>query len=83
MYKLLIAGLLLFASIAGQADEYTIDTKGTHAFIQFRIKHLGYSWLYGRFNTFEGKFDYSRTKPDAKSVSVTYSNKSSESKPVT
>jgi polyisoprenoid-binding protein YceI len=40
------------------AERYVIDTEGAHAFIQFRIKHLGYSWLYGRFNEFGGTFTY-------------------------
>ena len=41
-----------------QAADYDIDTKGAHAFIQFKIKHLGYSWLVGRFNKFNGQFSY-------------------------
>lgn len=52
------------------ADDYVIDTKGSHAFIQFRVKHLGYSWLYGRFNTFDGEFSYDPKKPEASSVEV-------------
>ncbi|WP_018693615.1 YceI family protein [Algicola sagamiensis] len=39
------------------ADKYVIDTKGAHASIQFKIKHLGYSWLTGRFNKFSGEFN--------------------------
>lgn len=53
-----------------QAADYVIDTKGAHAFIQFRIKHLGYSWLLGRFNDFDGKFSYDETKPAASRVEV-------------
>jgi len=52
------------------ADEYLIDTKGAHAFIQFRIKHLGYSWLLGRFNTFSGSFHYDEKNPAASTVNV-------------
>jgi len=52
------------------ADEYLIDTKGAHASIQFRIQHLGYSWLSGRFNTFKGSFNYDEKSPDAASVQV-------------
>lgn len=47
-------------------ERYLIDTEGAHAFIQFRIKHLGYSWLYGRFNEFGGTFTYD---PDDTSAS--------------
>ena len=67
MNKLLLntavsAALVLSAS-AVNAAEYVIDTKGAHAFVNFKIKHLGYSWLHGRFNTFDGEFNYDALKP--------------------
>ena len=52
------------------AEKYMIDTEGSHAFIQFRIQHLGYSWLSGRFNTFTGNFEYDEKNPDKASVQV-------------
>jgi len=52
------------------ADRYLIDTKGAHAFVQFRIKHLGYSWLYGRFNDFSGEFTYDEAAPNDSKVEV-------------
>lgn len=52
------------------AAKYVIDTEGSHAFIQFRIQHLGYSWLSGRFNTFSGSFEYDENNPDKASVQV-------------
>ncbi len=52
------------------ADDYVIDTRGAHAFIQFRIKHLGYSWLYGRFNEFEGEFTFDENRPSKNKVIV-------------
>ena len=52
------------------AEKYMIDTEGSHAFIQFRIQHLGYSWLSGRFNTFSGNFDYDEKNPNKASVQV-------------
>ncbi|MEY4588977.1 MAG: hypothetical protein RL497_1053 [Pseudomonadota bacterium] len=66
----LAAALTGVSSISAQAAEYLIDTKGAHAFIQFRVKHLGYSWLYGRFNEFGGTFSYDEAKPDASKISV-------------
>lgn len=65
---LLLAALLLPALAA--ADKYVIDTEGAHAFVQFRIKHLGYSWLYGRFNDFGGTFTYDEDDPNASQVEV-------------
>ena len=70
LIRTLCAGLLLMASGSIQAVEYLIDTKGAHAFIQFHIKHLGYSWLVGRFNTFSGSFEYDQRNPDAASITV-------------
>ena len=68
--SLLIAGLA-FGSTAAIADDYVIDTKGAHASIKFRVQHLGYSWLYGRFNEFSGKFSYDEKQPEKSSVEVT------------
>ncbi|MFT7432568.1 MAG: polyisoprenoid-binding protein YceI [Alphaproteobacteria bacterium] len=58
--KISLMALALMVSNAVYADEYKIDDKGAHASIEFRIKHLGYSWLTGRFNTFDGNFTYSK-----------------------
>ena len=65
------AGLLLLLAAAAHAVDYKIDTKGAHAFIQFHIKHLGYSWLVGRFNTFSGDFSYDERDPGSARVAVT------------
>ncbi len=68
------AAMILLASMVApglvQAEEYVIDTKGAHAFVQFRIKHLGYSWLLGRFNDFSGSFVFDEKTPDASKVNV-------------
>lgn len=52
------------------ASKYIIDTKGAHAFVQFRVKHLGVSWLYGRFTDFSGEFTYDAAKPEKSSIQV-------------
>ncbi len=68
----MIAALLTTLGLAlpASADDYVIDTAKAHAFIQFRIQHLGYSWLYGRFNTFDGNFSYDEKDPGAATVKV-------------
>ena len=74
MKKVIATSLLalgLLAGTAAHAEDYTIDTEGMHAFIQFRIKHLGYSWLYGRFDKFSGNFSYDEKKPEEAKVEVT------------
>jgi polyisoprenoid-binding protein YceI len=68
---LTLAAALAVPGIAAAApDKYVIDTKGAHAFIQFRIKHLGYSWLYGRFDDFSGTFTYDEEDPSVSKVQV-------------
>ena len=67
--SLLIAGSAFTSSVI-LADDYEIDTKGAHAFIQFRVQHLGYSWLYGRFNEFSGNFSYDEAAPEKAAVEV-------------
>ncbi|WP_246124931.1 YceI family protein [Exilibacterium tricleocarpae] len=64
-----LSGAVLL-SAGAQADNYVIDTKGMHAFVQFRVKHLGYSWLYGRFNKFSGDFRYDPKRPEASRISL-------------
>lgn len=59
-----------FMSLPALADTYVIDTKGAHASINFAIKHLGYSVLTGRFDTFSGEFTYDPAKPEASTVNV-------------
>lgn len=61
------------------AERYVIDTRGSHAFIQFRIPHLGFSWLYGRFNEFEGEFTFDPENANNSSVQVTVQTASIDS----
>jgi polyisoprenoid-binding protein YceI len=71
--KTLVALALGSALIGGQAlaADYAIDKKGQHAFVNFKISHLGYSWLYGTFKDFDGKFSFDAANPEASKVSVT------------
>ena len=62
MKKVLLASAVSMALVgAVNANEhsgtYAFDKKGAHQFITFKISHLGYSWLYGRFNDFDGEFE--------------------------
>jgi len=62
--------LIAASSLTATAADYVIDTKGMHAAINFRIQHLGYSWLYGQFRDFTGQFSFDENSPDAGSVTV-------------
>ena len=64
-----VIGLCLLVSPAIAAD-YVIDQKDAHASINFRIKHLGFSWLTGRFDSFTGTFSFDEAKPEASKVEI-------------
>ncbi len=72
LVALALATGLALNSLAAQAatEHYTIDTEGMHAFVTFKVKHLGYSWLEGHFNKFSGEFDYDETNPENNRVKV-------------
>jgi len=72
-FKTITAAAVLGAYILAapvQAAEYVIDSKSAHASVNFKIKHLGYSWLTGRFDKFNGTFSFDEKNPDASKVSV-------------
>jgi len=74
MLKKTLATLALGSALlsAGQAmaADYVIDKKGQHAFVNFKISHLGYSWLYGTFKDFDGSFSFDDARPEASKVAV-------------
>ena len=82
LYTVLLSSTLTVMSVAPRiapAAEYDIDIPGMHAAIQFRIYHLGYSVLTGRFNDFSGSFSWDKDNPGASSVNVTIKTASIDS----
>jgi polyisoprenoid-binding protein YceI len=65
---LLIAGAMLLGPIKAMAAEYKLDP--THSFISFKVSHLGYSWLLGRFNKLSGELSFDSANPEASKISV-------------
>lgn len=74
MIRSLTASLALGAvcalapATAALATDYEVDP--AHSFVQFRIKHLGYSWLIGRFNNMNGSFTYDAGNPASSAINV-------------
>ncbi|WP_237387128.1 YceI family protein [Xenorhabdus sp. Sc-CR9] len=66
----LTTGVLLMGTSSAIAADYEIDTAGQHAFIEFRIQHLGISWLYGNFRKFDGRFTFDAQNPATDKVNV-------------
>ena len=79
---LAVAALPLAALSAfepARAADYLIDTAKGHASINFRIKHLGFSWITGRFNEFSGTFTFDEAHPEASKVKVEVDTESIDS----
>ncbi|MFC5695002.1 YceI family protein [Pseudomonas sp. GCM10022186] len=69
-FAALTLGTALFAGQAMAAD-YVIDKQGQHAFVNFEIGHLGYSYIYGTFKDFDGAFSFDEKNPEASKIKVT------------
>ena len=68
-----LISVLAFSStlcFSANAADYVVDTKGAHASINFKIKHLGYSWLTGRFDKFSGNFSYDNANISASKINI-------------
>ncbi len=74
MKRLLVRCVFILTALSWNtllhSEEYIIDTEGMHAAIQFKVKHLGYSWLVGRFNNFDGQFTFDEKRPEKNQVTV-------------
>lgn len=65
-----IAAAALVPLSQAQAADYQIDIEGQHAFVQFKINHLGFSYILGTFEEFDGQFYYDADDQDASSVEM-------------
>ena len=75
-----LSGLSLFAVLAtggvallstggaALAADYSIDE--VHSSVNFRIQHLGVSWLYGRFDSLKGTFSFDEENPADATIAV-------------
>jgi len=73
----LATSIILFSTPL-HAAEYKIDP--THSFVEFKIKHLGYSWLSGRFNKVSGNFNFDSSKgEDYQKIKIDIPTKSIDS----
>jgi len=72
MKKSLLAIAMLACTLTGLAKtaDYIVDYQGAHASINFKVQHLGYSWLTGRFDKFDGKFSYDANNISASKITV-------------
>ncbi|MNF48303.1 hypothetical protein D3C84_295360 [compost metagenome] len=68
MLKKTLAALAIGSALlsAGQvmAADYVVDKEGQHAFVDFKVSHLGYSFITGTFKDIDGKFSFDAAKPE-------------------
>ncbi len=73
-----LTAAMLMPTFANAAD-YNIDSKGAHASINFKVSHLGYSFIQGRFNKFDGQFSFDPQNIAASKVTVNIDTRSLDS----
>lgn len=54
---------------ASAADVYAYD--GVHSSVSFKARHLGLSWIHGRFNAVDGQFSIDREHPEKSTFTLT------------
>ncbi|CAM3304947.1 YceI family protein [Halomonas lysinitropha] len=66
-----LSAVALMGISQAQAADYVIDTDdGQHAFVQFKISHLGFSYILGSFEEFSGTFSYDPDNLEASSAGI-------------
>ena len=67
MFKKTLAALAIGSAVLSanvMAADYVVDKEGQHAFVDFKISHLGYSFITGTFKDIDGKFSFDAAKPE-------------------
>jgi polyisoprenoid-binding protein YceI len=85
MKSLLVHVLSVFCAVclgfnSAQADSYQLDDQ--HTSVVFAINHLGYSYCYGMFGKYSGKFEYDAKNPTKASFQFTIDAASLDTKSV-
>ena len=74
-----IPTLALSIALSGPVSAADYDLDLSHSFIQFRISHLGYSVLNGRFNDFAGTLKWDKAAPADANIALTIKTTSIDS----
>jgi polyisoprenoid-binding protein YceI len=66
----LAMGAVLLAGGQAMAADYVLDKEGQHAFVNFKVSHLGYSYITGTFRDMDGKFSFDADNVEESTVEV-------------
>ncbi len=69
VFAAVLVGGLVATVPARAADEYTVDPM--HSGVNFKISHLGLSWIHGRFDNYSGSFTLDLADPAKCSFGLT------------
>nr|WP_250808233.1 YceI family protein [Neorhizobium tomejilense] len=64
----LVSAISAMTSSAHASDTYKVDP--THSYVGFKVSHLGFSNMIGRFDDVSGEFTFDAADPSRSSVSV-------------
>ena len=65
----LMSFLMLLGITQASAANFKVDP--THGFVEFKISHMGFSLVGGRFDKFSGNLVWDKDNPSASSIEVT------------
>jgi len=68
---LFLSAALFFATLSVQAAPETYKIDPAHSSVEFKIRHLGISWVTGVFKDFEGTIVYDEEDPSKNVIEVT------------
>lgn len=63
-FAALAIGTALLSAGNAMASNYVVDKEGQHAFVDYKVSHLGYSYITGTFKDIDGKFSFDAAKPE-------------------
>ncbi|NUM55008.1 MAG: YceI family protein [Candidatus Hydrogenedentes bacterium] len=73
MFRSMLSAILVFAFLFGAVSAFAADTyeiDAVHSNYLFRVKHLGVSYTYGRFNESSGKFTIDSADSSKNSIEI-------------
>jgi polyisoprenoid-binding protein YceI len=63
-------GVAMLVGGQAMAADYVIDKEGQHAFVNFKVSHLGFSYITGTFKDMDGTFSFDADHIEASRIDV-------------
>ena len=69
-YVLFYIVIFLSTPVLATTDKYVIDVRHKHAYIQFKVSHQGFSYVFGQFEKLKGAFCYDSNEPSNSRIEI-------------